>query len=152
MKLGAVSNSRLVYSSSDGDQRRVADDKAAAAARGRQPQSDGIIRVFREKGGRRGKTVTVVRGLTAADLPGTATELKRACGSGGTVKDGALELQGDHREQVAARLESLGYVVKLAGLNAERVAAAPAQRTDRRSTTKTSGSWGAITPPAPRAP
>jgi translation initiation factor 1 len=105
-----VSNSRLVYSSSDGDRRRVADDAPAAA-----PPSDGIVRVFREKGGRRGKVVTVVRGLMPAELPGVATELKRLCGSGGTVKNGALEIQGDHREKVAARLESLGHVVKLAG-------------------------------------
>jgi translation initiation factor 1 len=105
-----VSNSRLVYSSSDGDRRRVVDD-----APGPQLPSDGIVRVFREKGGRRGKIVTVVRGLTAADLPGVATELKRLCGSGGTVKKGALEIQGDHREKVAARLEALGHVVKLAG-------------------------------------
>jgi translation initiation factor 1 len=105
-----VSNSRLVYSSSDGDRRRVVDDKPAAA-----PPGDGIIRVFREKGGRRGKVVTVVRGLMPAELPGIATELKRLCGSGGTVKNGALEIQGDHREKVAARLEALGHVVKLAG-------------------------------------
>jgi translation initiation factor 1 len=107
-----VSNSRLVYSSSDGDRRRVPDD---AAARGPELPSDGVIRVFREKGGRRGKIVTVVRGLTPAELPGAASDLKRLCGSGGTVKNGALEIQGDHREKVAARLESLGHVVKLAG-------------------------------------
>jgi translation initiation factor 1 len=106
-----VSNSRLVYSSSDGDRRRVVDDAPAAAS----PPSDGIIRVFREKGGRRGKVVTVVRGLMPADLPGIASDLKRLCGSGGTVKNGALEIQGDHREKVAARLEALGHVVKLAG-------------------------------------
>jgi translation initiation factor 1 len=88
----------------------VVDDAPAAAA-----PSDGIVRVFREKGGRRGKTVTVVRGLAAADLPGVATDLKRLCGSGGTIKSGALEIQGDHREKVAARLQALGHVVKLAG-------------------------------------
>jgi translation initiation factor 1 len=88
----------------------VVDDAPAAALPG-----DGIVRVFREQGGRRGKVVTVVRGLIAADLPGVATDLKRLCGSGGTVKNGTLEIQGDHREKVAARLESRGYVVKLAG-------------------------------------
>ena len=50
-----------------------------------------------------------------AELPGVASDLKRLCGSGGTVKNGALEIQGDHREKVAARLEALGHVVKLAG-------------------------------------
>jgi translation initiation factor 1 len=104
-----VSNSRLVYSSSDGDQRRK---PAAAPPPG---PSDGIVRVFRDKSGRRGKIVTIVRGLPAAELAAKASELKRLCGSGGAVKDGAVEIQGDHREKVAARLKSLGYVVKLAG-------------------------------------
>ena len=108
-----MSGSRLVYSTEDGDRRGVVD--AAAAVPGAESPGDGVVRVSREQGGRRGKTVTVVRGLPAADLPSTVTVLKRLCGSGGTVKNGALELQGDHRERVAARLESLGYLVKLAG-------------------------------------
>ena len=111
-----MSNSRLVYSSSDGDRRRVPADPAGGdAAHGPKLPQDGIIRVFREKGGRRGKTVTVVRGLTGPDLASTVSDLKRLCGSGGAVKNGAVEIQGDHREKVAARLESLGHVVKLAG-------------------------------------
>jgi translation initiation factor 1 len=73
------------------------------------------VRVFREKGGRGGKTVTVVRGLPAAVLDEVASELKRHCGAGGAVKGGAVELQGDHRDKVAARLEAKGYRVKLAG-------------------------------------
>jgi translation initiation factor 1 len=107
----AVSNSRLVYSTESGDRRERG--KPAAA----QPQlpSDGIVRVFREKGGRRGKTVTVVRGLPSGDLVTVATDLKRFCGSGGAVKQGAVEIQGDHRDKIAARLESKGYRVKLAG-------------------------------------
>jgi translation initiation factor 1 len=109
-----VSNSRLVYSSSDGDQRR-ATKKVPPPAQGPKLPNDGVIRVFREKGGRRGKVVTVVRGLTAVELPGIASDLKRLCGSGGAVKAGAVEIQGDHRAKVAARLESRGYVVKLAG-------------------------------------
>jgi translation initiation factor 1 len=108
-----MSGSQLVYSTDDGDRRRVT--KAAAAAPGAELPSDGVVRVSREQGGRRGKTVTVVRGLPAADLSSTLTDLKRLCGSGGTVKNGALEIQGDHRERVAARLESRGHVVKLAG-------------------------------------
>ncbi|HWB22489.1 MAG TPA: hypothetical protein VG652_06335 [Gaiellaceae bacterium] len=109
-----MSNSRLVYSSSDGDQRPA---RAAARKNDQKAQvpNDGIVRVFREKGGRRGKVVTVVRGLTATELPEAATDLKRLCGSGGAVKNGVLEIQGDHREKVAARLESRGHVVKLAG-------------------------------------
>jgi len=110
-----MSNSRLVYSSSDGDRRRVVGDGAVAGSRGPRLPNDGIVRVFREKGGRRGKIVTVVRGMAAADLAPVASDLKRLCGSGGAVKHGALEIQGDHRVKIAARLESLGYVVKLAG-------------------------------------
>jgi len=59
--------------------------------------------------------VTVVRGLPRAELTAIASDLKRHCGSGGAVKDDAIELQGDHREKIAARLESRGYRVKLSG-------------------------------------
>jgi translation initiation factor 1 len=107
-----VGDSRLVYSTDGGDQRR----KPAASTRELPAgPADGIIRVFREKGGRRGKVVTVVRGLPAGALAETASDLKRHCGSGGAVKEGAVEIQGDHREKVAARLRARGYEVKLAG-------------------------------------
>ena len=79
------------------------------------PPNDGVVRIFREKGGRGGKTVTVVRGLPAAQLEPLASELKRRCGSGGAVKADAVEIQGDHREKAAALLEAKGYRVKLAG-------------------------------------
>lgn len=59
--------------------------------------------------------VTVIRGLPAKDVEERATELKRFCGAGGAVKDGAVEIQGDHRERIAGQLRSLGYTVKLAG-------------------------------------
>src|SRR3954466_11408521 len=64
---------------------------------------DGIVRISREAKGRGGKTVTVVRGLAmnAVALEATAKTLKAACGSGGTVKDGAVEVQGDHCEKIA---------------------------------------------------
>ena len=64
---------------------------------------------------RRGKTVTVVRGLTPGELDAAAKELKRQCGTGGTAKDGTIELQGDHREKAAALLRARGHTVKLAG-------------------------------------
>lgn len=73
------------------------------------------MRIFRGKAARGGKGMTVVRGLPRRDLEAVAKDLKRFCGSGGTVKDDAVELQGDHREKVAARLTEQGYVVKLAG-------------------------------------
>jgi translation initiation factor 1 len=85
---------------------------------GRRPQplpNDGVVRVFRDKTGRRGKTVTVVRGLPHADLATVAAELKKLCGAGGAVKDGAVEIQGDHREKVVARLLAQGYRAKPAG-------------------------------------
>ena len=77
--------------------------------------NDGVVRVFREKGGRRGKTVTVVRGVPARDLDAVASDLKRLCGTGGSAKDGVVEIQGDHRPKIVARLEAQGHRVKLAG-------------------------------------
>jgi translation initiation factor 1 len=78
---------------------------------------DGVVRLFREKGGRGGKTVTVVRGLPerGSALEARLAELKRLCGAGGTLRDGAIEIQGDHRERISQRLTALGYRVKLAG-------------------------------------
>jgi translation initiation factor 1 len=109
-----VSNSRLVYSTDTGD-RREKRRPGPEASRGPKLPDDGVVRIFREKGGRGGKTVTVVRGLRPGELKAVATDLKRLCGTGGAVKDGAVELQGDHREKAAARLEAQGYRVKLAG-------------------------------------
>jgi translation initiation factor 1 len=87
--------------------------------RSQKPQpdlpQDGIVRIFRGKGGRGGKTMTVVRGLPRRELDAVAKDLKRLCGAGGSAKDGAVEIQGDHREKVAARLAEQGYTVKLAG-------------------------------------
>lgn len=84
----------------------------AAAVR---PAGDGVVRVRREV--RNGKPVTVVLGLPlrADELAAFASTLKQACGSGGTVKDGAIEIQGDHRDRVVAALAKAGHDVKLAG-------------------------------------
>lgn len=73
--------------------------------------------VRRETKGRGGKTVTVVRNLRLSpdDLKALGKHLRQVCGSGGTVKDGEIEIQGDHRERVKAALEELGYRVKLTG-------------------------------------
>lgn len=105
----AVSNSRLVYSTDGGDRRRDTRERPEPAGGG-----DGIVRVARERSGR-GKVVTVVRGLPAGELKAVASELKRLCGSGGSVKDGTVELQGEHREKVAAHLEARGHRVRLSG-------------------------------------
>lgn len=81
------------------------------------PPGDGIVRVQRETKGRGGKAVTVVRGVPvdAGALLKLGQDLKAACGTGGTVKDGAIEVQGDHVEKVMALLQQRGYVVKKAG-------------------------------------
>jgi translation initiation factor 1 len=112
-----VSNSRLVYSTDDGERREPEPKQHQKAAARRTPQlpDDGVVRIFREKGGRGGKVVTVVRGLPAGETAAVASDLKRRCGSGGSAKDGVVEIQGDHREKIAARLERQGYRVKLAG-------------------------------------
>ena len=108
-----MSDSRLVYSTDGGDRRRDA-RRPDEPKRGPELPRDGVVRVFREKGGRGGKIVTVVRGLEG-DFAAVASDLKRHCGSGGAVKGGAIEIQGDHRAKVAARLEAAGHRVKLAG-------------------------------------
>ena len=72
------------------------------------------MRVFREKGGRGGKTVTVVRGLDG-DLAAVASDSSVTAARAASVKGDAVEIQGDHREKVAARLQASGYRVKLAG-------------------------------------
>jgi translation initiation factor 1 len=86
---------------------------AAAAA----PRGDGIVRVSREKQGRGGKTVTVVRGLDldAEALAAYARKLRSACGSGGTAKEGVVEVQGDHAERLIALIQADGRTVKRAG-------------------------------------
>lgn len=81
------------------------------------PTGDGIVRVSRETKGRGGKAVTLVKGVLAdeAALTQLGKQLKTACGSGGTVKDGVIEVQGDHVDRVIAALQKLGHKVKRAG-------------------------------------
>jgi translation initiation factor 1 len=79
-----------------------------------RPTGDGIVRVSRTKAGRKGKIVTLVDGLPAGDLANVARALKRLCGSGGAVKDGVVEIQGDHRDRIVTHLEA-DYTVKRAG-------------------------------------
>ncbi len=81
------------------------------------PAGDGVARVTREKQGRGGKTVTVVRGLPldAETLAALGKRLRTACGAGGTTKDGVLEVQGDHAERVVALLQAEGHAAKRAG-------------------------------------
>src|SRR5262245_65324283 len=76
---------------------------------------DGAVRIFRDRSGRQGKVVTVIRGLPARDLEARAAELKRLCGAGGGVKEGTVEIQGDHRDRIADKLKQHGHRVKPAG-------------------------------------
>jgi translation initiation factor 1 len=114
-----VSASRPVYSTESG---RLCPGcaKPVAACICKQksgPLGDGNVKVRRETGGRGGKTVTTVRGLPLAEaaLQQLAKQLKAACGSGGTCKDGVVEVQGDHVERVMAWLSTQGYRPKRAG-------------------------------------
>ena len=109
-----MAENRRVYSTADGDLRTPPARDRSQRGTPSTP-SDGTVRVSRETSGRRGKTVTVVRGLPPRELPKVASDLKRRCGSGGSAKDGVVEIQGDHRTKVVARLEAQGYRVKLAG-------------------------------------
>ena len=81
------------------------------------PVGDGIVRVSRETKGRKGQGVTLVTGIPLDEegLRRLATELKRKCGAGGTVKEATIEIQGDHRDLLAAELTQRGYTVKRAG-------------------------------------
>lgn len=78
---------------------------------------DGVVRIRRETSGRKGKGVTTVSGvpLVEKELKMLAKKLKQQCGTGGSVKDGVIEIQGDHRDALKAALEGKGYTVKLAG-------------------------------------
>ena len=78
---------------------------------------DGIVRVARETKGRKGKGMTLVHGvpLGEAELKKLAKKLKALCGSGGAVKDGVIEIQGDHRDRIVPVLEAEGWTVKKAG-------------------------------------
>ena len=79
------------------------------------PAGDGIVRVGRESRG--GKVVTLARGLPldAAALAALGKTLRSACGAGGTVKEGVIELQGDHRDRVCEWLSQQGWKVKRVG-------------------------------------
>jgi translation initiation factor 1 len=81
------------------------------------PKTNGIVRVSRETKGRAGKGVTLVKGLPLdlAALTALGKTLKAACGAGGTVKEGVIEVQGDHCDQVIEVLKKQGFTVKRAG-------------------------------------
>lgn len=103
-------NSRLVYST---DQGRIKETQSTD----KTPEGDGIVRLHRESKGRGGKGVTLVKGLllTSDALKTLAKELKQVCGTGGTVKDGVIEIQGEQRDKLKPVLEKKGFTVKISG-------------------------------------
>ena len=117
---GLASLGGLVYSTESG---RMCPDcrqpvaQCTCKAQAALPQGDGVVRVSRETKGRGGKAVTLVNGvlLDAAGLTELGKKLKNACGSGGTVKDGVIEVQGDHCDRVVELLKAQGHTVKRAG-------------------------------------
>lgn len=114
-----MKNARLVYSSEQG---RICPDcgkpqPQCLCRKDKPPAGDGWVRVQRESKGRGGKTVTVIFGvpLAAQELKDLAGELKRRCGTGGTVRDWSIEIQGDHVETLLTELQKRGYKTKRAG-------------------------------------
>jgi translation initiation factor 1 len=103
-----------VWSSEQGDLRKKSSPPADVHSLPPQQQT---IYLHRDSKGRGGKVVSLVKGLalSEADLSALAKQIKQACGSGGTLKDGVIEIQGDHREKIAEVLKKLGYKVKIAG-------------------------------------
>lgn len=101
----------LVYSTDAGGRIKASNISDSALA------GDGTVRIHRETKGRKGKGVSLVKGLAveAAELKKIAKKLKQSTGSGGTIKEGVIEVQTDDREKLKAELEKLGHTVKLAG-------------------------------------
>jgi translation initiation factor 1 len=113
------SNSGLVYSTETGrmcPECRQPVSSCSCKARA-APIGDGVVRVSRQTKGRGGKSVTLVKGLAldATSLALLGKQLRTACGSGGTVKDGVIEIQGDRCDLVMATLAKLGHQPKRAG-------------------------------------
>ena len=111
--------SRLISGGKRGDPpaQEVESSKPVASAKKKAKVDGFVVRVGLETKGRRGKGVTTVSDvpLDEAGLQELASTLKQTCGTGGTVKDGRIEIQGDQRERITSALEGLGYRVKRVG-------------------------------------
>jgi len=112
-------NNKTVWSSDQGDLRKKKDltPNPSPERRGELPPQQQTIYLHRESGGRGGKVVSLVKNLILSedDMKSLAKKLKQECGTGGTVKDGIIEIQGEHRQRMAEVLQKLGYKVKIAG-------------------------------------
>lgn len=113
-------NSKPVYSCESGrlcPQCGKAIKQCACRKNSSAPKGDGIVRIQRETKGRKGKGVTLITGVPLAgeELKTLAKALKQKCGTGGTVKNGVIEIQGDHRDLLLNELQQKGWTVKKAG-------------------------------------
>jgi len=121
MRKGSSENSKTVYSTEHGricPECGKALDSCDCRSKKESPATgDGIVRLRREVKGRGGKTVIVITGLPLNEksLTDLGKKLKKRCGTGGCVKDGAIEIQGEHRDTLMTELTKLGYSVKLSG-------------------------------------
>lgn len=106
--------SHTVWSSEQGDLRKQ--NQKPSPVKSLPPQQQTAY-LHRESKGRGGKVVTLVKNLVLSeeDLKTLAKRLKQVCGSGGTVKEGMIEIQGEHREKIAGVLRTTGYKVKIVG-------------------------------------
>lgn len=102
-------NSRLVYSTDVGRIKQDSPPKQTIES------SDGIIRIRRESKGRGGKMVSVVEGIPADQQKAIGKMLKARCATGGSLKGGSIEIQGDHRDTIKKQLEEKGFSVKFSG-------------------------------------
>lgn len=111
-----MSNNKTVWSSAHGDLRKKKELTTTRRGKSLPPQQQTIY-LHRESSGRRGNAVTLVKNLvlSADDLKALAKKLKQECGTGGTIKDGVIEIQGEQREKIADILRKQGYKVKIAG-------------------------------------
>ncbi|HSK66255.1 MAG TPA: translation initiation factor [Anaerolineales bacterium] len=108
------SESRTVWSSGQGDLRKQLDPDRRTKS---LPPNEQTVYLHRDSKGRGGKTVTLIKKLVLSeeDLKELAKKLKQICGSGGTVREDVIEIQGEHREKIAEALKKMGYKVKIAG-------------------------------------
>jgi len=115
--------SRLVYSTEKGDLCPGCGEAltdcicAEQAEQIRIAAMDGVVRIRRETSWRKGLAVTTISGVprVESDLKALLKTLKQGCGSGGAVKEGVIEIQGDHRDKLKTLMEKEGFTVKLAG-------------------------------------
>jgi len=104
-------NSKLVYSTGVG---RIKENNNTPEVE-TNIETDGIIRIRRESKGRGGKTVSVVEGIPSTQQKPISKLLKSSCATGGAIKNGAIEIQGDHRDTIKKQLEKKGFTVKFSG-------------------------------------